>query len=76
MSLEQGVSVIAYIRANRIHILFISMNRCKRKIQIDVAPKSLTPYTDSEKSSKIVSFEVRGGKPCEYQPAVSFLVLV
>ncbi|KAK8793746.1 hypothetical protein WA171_002877 [Blastocystis sp. BT1] len=47
---------------------------CKRKIQIDVAPKSLTPYTDSEKSSKIVSFEVRGGKPCEYQPADGFTI--
>ena len=45
-------------------------NRCRRKIQIDVAKKSLTPYTTSEKSAKVVSFEVRGGEPCEFQPAV------
>ena len=45
------------------------MIRCKRKIQIDVTPKSLTPCTASDKWSKLVSFEVRGGKPAEFQPA-------
>ena len=49
--------------------------RCRRKIQIDVVKKSLTPYTTSEKSAKIVSFEVRGGEPCEFQPAVRFWLI-
>ena len=48
---------------------------CKRKIQIDVTPKSLTPCTASDKWSKLVSFEVRGGKPAEFQPADGFTVV-
>ena len=48
--------------------------RCHRKIQINIADKSLKPYTESEKPSAVIAFEVRGGSPTEFQPAVGFVI--
>ena len=48
--------------------------RCHRNIQINIADKSLKPYTESEKPSAVIAFEVRGGSPTEFQPAVRFVI--
>lgn len=59
-----------FVHLQRVVRFLCLIPRCRQAIRIDVTKKSLTPYTESEKPCKIVSFEVRGGTPCEFEPSV------